>query len=148
MSRRLPALLLLLLLAALPLLAACGGSGGGTLAVTDAWVRAAAKGATTAAYLTITNGTGADDTLVGVSTEAAQSASLHQTMTGDSGMTGMQMTDSVPVKAGGTATLAPGGYHIMLEGLTADLAAGATVTLVLAFEKAGPITVSAQVRAA
>jgi periplasmic copper chaperone A len=141
-------LLLAACLVAGALLAACsGGSGGGSLTVTDAWVRAAARGGTTAAYLTVTNGRGSDDTLVGVSTDAAESASLHRTMTGDSGMTGMQMTDEVPVKAGASVKLEPGGYHVMLEGLKADLAAGATVTLILTFEQAGPVTVSAGVRA-
>ncbi len=147
MARRLPLLLALILALGL-LLAACGGgSGGGSLAVTDAWVRAAAKGGTTAAYLTVANGRGSDDTLVGVSTDVGESASLHQTMTGDSGMTGMQMTDEVPVKAGATVKLEPGGYHVMIEGLKADLAAGSTVKLILTFEQTGPVTVSAEVRA-
>ena len=131
-------------------LAACSsgsGASGGSLAVSGAWVRVPTSPDTTAAYLTIVNGTNADDTLVGVSTAAAASAGLHRTTTDSSGMTGMQMTDSVHVPAGGTVSLAPGGYHIMLMGLTGDLIAGGTIELVLAFEHAGVVKVTAEVRA-
>ena len=131
-------------------MAACssgGGTAGGKLTVSEAWVRVPASPDTTAAYLTIVNGTTADDSLVGVSTTAATSASLHRTTTDSSGMTGMQMTDSVHVPAGGTVSLAPGGFHIMLMGLTGDLKAGATIELVLTFEHAGVVKVTAEVRA-
>ena len=126
---------------------ASGGTAGGKLTVSEAWVRVPASPDTTAAYLTIVNGTTADDSLVGVSTTAATSASLHRTTTDSSGMTGMQMTDSVHVPAGGTVSLAPGGFHIMLMGLTGDLKAGATIELVLTFEHAGVVKVTAEVRA-
>jgi periplasmic copper chaperone A len=124
-----------------------GGSGAGTLVVTGAWVRAAPAGAQSAAYFTIGNGTGADDTLVGVSTTAAQSAGLHQTTTDSTGMTGMQMTESIKVPAGGSVALQPGGYHVMLTGLASALKAGASVELMLTFERAGVVRVTAEVRA-
>ena len=149
--RRLAALLFLSLAV---LVAACspgGGStasGGAIVTVSGAWARAAAKGATTAAYLQIVNGRLSDDVLVGVSTDAAERASLHETTTDNSGMTGMQpMEDGITVPAGKTVMLEPGGYHIMLEGLTADLAAGSQIRLVLTFEQGGPLNVTAEVRA-
>ena len=59
-----------------------------------------------------------DDALVGVSApDLATSVSLHETTTGDDGMTGMHHTPSIAIPAGGTVTLEPGGYHVMLEGL-------------------------------
>ena len=85
--------------------------------------------------------------LVGVSTDAAEKASLHQTTTDNDGMTGMQPMDRITVSAGKTVMLEPGGYHIMLEGLTADLAAGSQLRLVLTFEQGGPLNVTAEVRA-
>lgn len=133
------------------ILAACSSGGapsGGSLTVSGAWVRVPTSPGTTAAYLTIVNATPADDSLVGVSTTAATSAGLHRTTTDSSGMTGMQMTDSVHVPAGATVTLEPGGYHIMLTGLTGDLKAGSTIELVLTFEHAGVVKVTAEVRAA
>jgi copper(I)-binding protein len=122
-------------------------SGGGIVTVSGAWVRAAAKGGVTAAYLQVVNGRLSDDTLVGVSTDAADKASLHETTTDNSGMTGMQPVAGIKVAAGKTVMLEPGGYHIMLEGLATDLAAGSQIRLVLTFEQGGPLNVTAEVRA-
>ena len=120
----------------------------GSLVVRDAWVRAAEAGGLSAAYLTIANGIPADDALVGVSApELATSASLHETTTGDDGMTGMHHMEAIAIPAGGTLALEPGGNHVMLEGLTHDLVVGETVQLILTFEHAGPMTVEARVRA-
>lgn len=47
---------------------------------------------------------------------------------------------------GGTLEMKPGGYHVMLLGLTRDLHPGDTVAVTLTFEKAGPLTVQAPVR--
>ena len=149
--------LALLLLALVALTAvACGSSSasaaastaaGGPLVVKDAWARAAATGADTAVYFTITNGKVAADTLLSAATDAAQSAGIHQTTTDASGMTGMQMTPSVPIPGGGTVEFAPGGYHVMLTGLKAELKAGDQVKLTLTFQNAGAVTVTAEVRA-
>ena len=59
----------------------------------------------------------------------------------------MQPVDGIVIPAGGTVTLEPGGYHVMLMGLTGDLAAGQVVRLTLTFRTAGAIGVSAEVRA-
>ena len=140
---------ILIVLIALALAACSSGSGAstGSLTVSGAWVRVPTSPDTTAAYLTIVNGLNVDDTLVGVSTTAATSASLHLTSTDSNGMTGMQMTEAIHVPAGGTVTLAPGTFHIMLTGLTGDLKAGSTIQLVLTFEHAGVVKVTAEVRA-
>jgi copper(I)-binding protein len=134
--------------------AACGSAAsnttqpaGGIVTIGGAWVRAGQSGGTTAAYMTITNGTLSDDTLTAVATPVAASASLHETKTDASGMTGMQPVDGIKIPAGGTVSLEPGGYHVMLMGLTGDLAAGQTVRLTLTFKGAGAIEVSAEVRA-
>ena len=49
------------------------------------------------------------------------------------------------IPAGGSASLSPGGFHLMLMGLTAPLKEGQMVPLTLTFEKAGPIEVQLQV---
>jgi hypothetical protein len=154
MRARVPLPLLFVLLAAA--LAACGSAGaaspapasGGSIAVRDAWIRAATEGGLSAAYLTIANGSPADDALVAISApELATVVGLHETTTGDDGMTGMHHAPSIAIPANGSLTLEPGGFHVMLEGLRRDLVAGDTVQLVLIFERAGPVTVDAQVRA-
>jgi len=137
-------------------LAACGSSSSASpvavtdegVAARDAWIRAADEGGLSAAYLTISNGSEADDALVDVSApDVATSVSLHETKTGDDGMTGMHHRPTIAVPAGGTVALEPGGYHVMLEGLQRNLVAGETVRIVLTFERAGPLTVDALVRA-
>jgi copper(I)-binding protein len=121
---------------------------GGPLVVRDAWVRAAPAGGTSAAYMSMTNGRLAADSLVGVSApDITDSASPHQTSTDASGMTGMTHTESLAIPAGGTVVLEPGGFHIMLMDLKHDLKAGDRVRFILAFEQAGVLNVDAEVRA-
>ena len=138
--------------------AACGSGGsagasptavaGGPLTFRDAWVRAAQAGGTSAAYMALTNGRVAPEVLTGVSApDLTASASLHETSSDASGMTGMQSLDSITIPAGGTVALEPGGYHIMLMDLTKELKAGDRVTLVLTFQQAGVVNVTAEVRA-
>ena len=139
------------------MLVACGSSSAasptaapdGALVVRDAWVRAADEGGLSAAYLTIANGSAADDALVGVSApDLATSVSLHETTTGDDGMTGMHHTPSIAVPAGGTVALEPGGYHVMLEGLHARPRRGRDGPARRSpSSRPAPVTVDAQVRA-
>ena len=116
--------------------------------VSGAWVRAAATTAgPTGAYLLITNSGTQPDALTGVSSPAATMVEIHETETDMNGMTGMSPIARLPVPAGGTARLEPGGFHLMLTGLKAPLAAGAAVELDLVFEHAGRVVVQAEVRA-
>jgi copper(I)-binding protein len=132
----------LLVIAALLLPAAASAEGVG---VSDAWSRATVTTAAPGvAYLTITD-TGAADSVTGVSTPIAASASLHQSTT-EGGVMRMTPVPALPIAAGGTVTLAPGGYHIMLEGLTQALKAGDQFPLTLTFEHAGPITTMVTVK--
>lgn len=148
--------ILALAIAVVALVAACGGaatstpgpltpSPGGFITVRDAWARPASAGMGSAAYLTIVNGQLRDDALVGVSTAAAASAQLHETTT-DNGMTGMHPVGSIPIRAGQTVALEPGGFHIMLDDLTEDLQPGGTFQLTLTFEQTGPVTTLVDVR--
>ena len=103
--------------------------------------------AETAAYLTVTNGTSSDDALVGVSTTAATERRAprdHDRLERHD-----RHADDEPIKvpAGGSVALQPGGYHVMLTGLTSELKAGSSVELVLTFERAGVVKVTAEVRA-
>ena len=108
-----------LLLPALLLLAACDQQPAPDLNIRDGWARATAEGQTAGAiYLTIDNKGGADR-LVGVSTDQAAMAMLHENATVN-GVSQMRMLDGVDVPANGQVALAPGGKHIMLEGLRGD----------------------------
>jgi periplasmic copper chaperone A len=61
-------------------------------------------------------------------------------------MMGMREIPSIEIPAGGTVALVPGGLHIMLLDLVEDLEPGTTFELTLEFERAGPVTVSVDVR--
>jgi hypothetical protein len=159
MKRSLAALLFGL---ALLVLTACAGGGRG-IVVQDAWVRPSPlPGGNGAAYMVIRNTGAEDDALLSVQTDVAQTVEIHETFTmegeGDQGMgdmgddsdmagemMGMRPVESIPVPAGGSATLEPGGYHVMLMGVE-PLQAGQKVTLTLTFEHAGTVQVEAEVR--
>ena len=129
-------------------LAACGSAGSATpgpMSVHDAWVRAPMAGAMTAGYLVMDNATGQADALTAATISGATSVTLHRTTTDASGMSGMSPVDAIHIPAGGTVTLQPGGFHLMIDGLAAK--AGDKVQLRLTFEHAGTITVQAEVRA-
>lgn len=130
-------------------LAACSSSGGAAdPTISDAWVRPP-MGADrpAAAYLTIVGGDEAD-ALVSASSPAAGEVQVHETMAGMSGMAGMQEVEKIEVGAGATVRLEPGGYHLMLmEPDTAQIVVGETVEITLTFEKAGDVTIEAEVRA-
>ncbi|MBC2669452.1 copper chaperone PCu(A)C [Novosphingobium piscinae] len=92
----------------------------------------AVKGNPGAVYFTLTNGAAAPATLAAVDVAGAGMAMLHETreIAGHSEMG--ELADPV-VPAGGTLVLAPGGKHVMVDGLPADWKAGGTVELTLVF---------------
>ena len=110
------------------------------------WTRAAGAGGQGAGFITIRNA-GAADRLLSATTPAAGRTELH-TMIRDGDIMRMRQLPEIAVPAGGAVTLAPGGLHIMLIGLTQPLAVGEEVPLTLVFERAGPVTVQLTVRPA
>jgi len=145
MSRRSPLVLSLLTLAAIALVAACSASGS-SVKTADAWARPGSSGAETAAYLTITNSGSAADSLLSASSPSAASVELHETSMDSSGMTGMHPVDKIEIPAGGSVTLEPGGKHLMVMGLTKDLAVGDQLEVDLVFQNAGTVKVQAEVK--
>jgi Uncharacterized protein conserved in bacteria len=125
--------------------AACSGSVGAP-AIDQAWVRPAAAGAETAAYLTITGATGQADALLSASSPGAGIVELHEVSTDASGMTGMHPVKQIDIPAGGAVRLEPGGFHLMIMGLTSELKVGGTLELDLVFEHAGKVVVQAEIR--
>jgi copper(I)-binding protein len=136
------------------LLAACTSSGSsattstGSMRVDDAWARASmGMDRAGAAYLAVTNETGLADALIGARSSAAATVELHQTSAGASGQMAMHPVARIDLPAGARVALEPGGLHIMLIGLTADLVAGQDVELTLDFEHAPDLVVKAPVKA-
>jgi copper(I)-binding protein len=120
---------------------------GHRLHVDKAWVRlAAVSGNPAAAYFTIRGGK-EPTRLIAIDSTAAGSTELHQSMkAGD--MASMQRVDGVDVPAHGTVAFAPGGYHVMLFGVGAQVKPGDTMPLVARFAKGDPVGMTAKVVAA
>lgn len=102
-------------------------------------------GAMSAIYMTIHNTGSEADRLIKAQSDAAQVVEIH-TMEEKDGVMTMHPVDGIDVPANGDAELKPGGFHVMLIGLTRDLTIGEQVTVTLTFEKAGDVTLQADVR--
>jgi copper(I)-binding protein len=114
--------------------------------VAHAWARPALAGkTTTAAYLSITNRGGAGDALVAV-TSSVGNAQVHSTSM-DGGIMRMREVERLPLSAGATVKLEPGGTHVMLTGLNQSLHAGSRLELTLRFEGSQKQRITAEVRA-
>lgn len=117
--------------------------------VADAWVRpSVGDGGTSAAYMTIANKGGASDLLKSARTPKAKSVELHQTtMSADGVMQMRKVEGAVPIEAGESLVLEPGGTHFMLLGLEDALKAGEQLILTLEFANAGSVDVVVPVSA-
>lgn len=138
--------------AILTMVAVLVGSGAATpalaedgIAVRDAWARApAVPGRNGAAFLTIVNRTAGEIRLVGAQSPACARVELHESVMAD-GVMKMVPQAAIPVPAGGTTVLEPGGLHLMLMQAKPAVKPGGTITLTLAFADAGRQTVRARV---
>lgn len=126
------------------LLSACGGSDG--VSIQDAWARPGLAGGNTAVYFVLENGGAEADSLVDASGDVAQMVQIHRSTIDASGTMMMAEQEEVEIPAGGSVSFEPGGFHIMLIGLSKEIAPGDTVEITLAFEKAGEIQVTAPVQ--
>jgi copper(I)-binding protein len=116
----------------------------GDISISKAASRAAIAGGNGAAYAEIANAGDTPDRLIGVKGDIANAIEIHE-MSMDGGVMQMRKIDGLDIPAHGSAELKPGGYHVMLIGLTRALNAGDTISLTFVFEHAGEITVAVPV---
>lgn len=110
--------------------------------VSNGWVRPAAEGRTmTAGYFTISNTGVSADTLLSASSPDAKAVEIHESATDENGVSRMRPVEHVEIAPGETLSFAPGGYHLMIMGLTAPIQDGDTFPVTLTFEKAGAVSV-------
>ena len=129
-----------------PRIAAAHEVTAGALVIQHPWARATAASAKAGAlYLTVRNTGTEADRLTGVTTDAAARCELHLSETSGDVMT-MRMVENVEVPAGGSASFAPQGAHIMLLGLTAPLKKGTRFAATLHFQKAGDVAIDVAVQ--
>lgn len=131
-----------LLLAALATPAVAMAQGTGPLRIEQPFARATAPTARAGgAYMTIVNSAATADRLLRAESSVAARVELH-TVIKEGDVMRMREVPAIDVPANGKATLAPGGFHVMLMELKAPLRAGDTAAITLVFEKAGRIDVA------
>lgn len=108
------------------------------LEFSGAFLRATLPGAPVGGgYVTIANRGAADARLVGVVAPVGERAEIHEMADVEGVMTMRALRDGIAIPAGESVSLAPGGLHIMILGLTEPLKKGETLTLELEVERAG-----------
>ena len=117
------------------------------ITIEDAYARSMGGiGASGAVFFDIKNAGTEADRLVSAASDVAKMVELHTHKQDAAGV--MQMIavpEGFEVPAGADHLLARGGDHVMLMGLTRELADGDMVALTLPFEKAGEVTVDVPV---
>ncbi len=135
------------ILLAATLLSAATAEGAG-LRIDNAWVREAPPGAAMlAAYLTLHNDGDQERVLVAVDSPRFSHVMLHRSLVVD-GIARMEHVDELKIPAGGSLSLAPGGYHLMLSAVDPAPRAGDKVEFVLHFRNGEAISVQLPVRRA
>ncbi|MFC8517531.1 copper chaperone PCu(A)C [Streptomyces sp. NPDC057257] len=128
-------------------LTGCGGSGSGDseaeLSVSASYMPQPVTGDMAAGYFTIANKGGAKDELTSVTSDAAATVTMHETV-GQS----MEEVTSLDVPAHGQLVFKSGGNHLMFEKLKRKPRQGEKVTVELHFAKSDPITVEMPVKSA
>jgi copper(I)-binding protein len=115
-----------------------------SIQVVEAWARATPPGVENGAVYCKIHNRGGADKLVGARSPAAHGAEIHASISAN-GVVEMRRIEALPIDAGASVELAPGGTHVMLVGLAAPLAAGAKVELTLVFAAAGEIAIEVPV---
>jgi copper(I)-binding protein len=124
---------------------AATASRSGELSVRDAWTRPVAQGMTGGVYLTIENGTNRDDRLIDVTSDVSETVEIHQTQI-DNNIARMQFFTGLDIPAGGSLTIAPGQYHLMLANVHRELSVGDSITTVLHFASGTQLPVQVPVQ--
>ena len=115
--------------------------------VMDAWVRLPAVSGRPAAGFFMVHGTATADALVGVSSPKAQRIEMHS-MKDENGVMRMRAEPSFAVPAKGALNFTPGGSHLMIFDLAADVKPGDQIPLTFTFQSGAKVTLNADARPA
>jgi copper(I)-binding protein len=116
----------------------------GSIEIYDAYAPAPAAPDVGSLYFTVINTGSKIDTLTAIETSVGLNAALHEVVD-EGGTMRMHPTGPVPIAAGDTLRLNPGGYHVMLTGLSHRPQVGDTIDVALTFYRASRISISVPV---
>jgi periplasmic copper chaperone A len=126
--------------------ALASGQTAGDLAISHPWTRPTPGTMTPGVgYMTLENHGPVDDRLLSAESPAAGAVTMHKSEVKDGIARMLPHEEGIAIPAHGSASLEPGGYHLMLSNLKAPLALGQAVPLTLTFAKAGRVTVELRV---
>lgn len=116
------------------------------LTIANPYVRLLPPGTkNTAAFMKISNPGSTDTQLVRAQSDICETVELH-THTKVDGKMQMRQVENIPIAAGQTVSLQPGGLHVMLIGLKKDLSLKQMVTIQLIFANGQKKTIQAEVK--
>ncbi|GLQ90047.1 copper chaperone PCu(A)C [Dyella flagellata] len=113
-----------------------------------AWIRLLPANLPAAGYVTLDNQGSSAATLVSARSAFYASVMLHQSATDTTGSSSMRMLDRLTVPAHGEVSLAPAGYHLMLQEATHPFKPGETIDITLDFADGSHLRVPFSVRPA
>jgi periplasmic copper chaperone A len=115
------------------------------VAVICPWAEATQPGATSApVYMWISARSQGNQRLIDALSEVAQGVEIDGFVTVGGELQRVRL-QHLPVEAGTSLQLAPGGYHLLLTGLNTPLVPGPTFGMLLNFEPAGGLEIQVQV---
>ncbi|MGH1463707.1 MAG: copper chaperone PCu(A)C [Neptuniibacter sp.] len=118
------------------------------ITVENPYVRAVPPGQmNSAAFMQLNNSGSEQVALISASSSIAKNVELHNHINAD-GVMKMRQVDKISITANGTASLQPGGYHIMLIGLTQDLDVDSEIELTVNFSDDSSQTLTLPVKRA
>lgn len=113
--------------------------------IADAWVKTAESGMT-AAFGTLSNPASEPVTITAAASPATSAVELHEVVDSDGQMVMRPVEGGFPVPAGGTLTLEPGGYHLMLIDVTDGIEPGEEVGFTLTCSTGATMEFTAQAK--
>jgi len=97
-------------------------------------------------FVTVTNTGSTDDVLIKAASPAAGYMEIHTMSVEDGIMTMRELADGLPIPAGETVVMKPGGFHIMFMDLPGPLVEDEMATVTLTFQNAGDVTVTLPIK--
>lgn len=106
----------------------------GGIEVRRPWTRPAQAGMNGVGYLVLANVGAKPVKLVAVESPAARSVTVHQSSMANGVSSMRPVAGGLTIAPGATVAFSPGGYHLMLMGLTSAQALGGKVPVTLVFD--------------
>ncbi|WP_134321988.1 copper chaperone PCu(A)C [Cumulibacter soli] len=111
------------------------------ITATDGWVKAAApEEMMTAAFVVLQNDSDADVHVKSASTDMSDETELHEMIEQNGEMVMQEAQGGLTIPAGGSLELEPGGFHIMIMGLSDDVVVGETYAVTLTLDDDSEVT--------